>query len=78
MELVRDLASHFRTRIHEMRQIGVRDEARMLGDTVVRPPAVLHDRLQCSSPSRSRWRSSRTSAQPVKLSRRGRLKCCLL
>src|SRR4030095_10170187 len=29
-ELVRDLAAHFRTRI-EMRQIGVRDEARMLG-----------------------------------------------
>src|ERR671912_322972 len=29
-ELVRDLAAHFRARI-EMRQIGVRDEARMLG-----------------------------------------------
>ena len=29
-ELVRDLAGEFRTRI-EMRQIGVRDEARMLG-----------------------------------------------
>jgi len=29
-ELVRDLAAHFRLRI-EMRQIGVRDEARMLG-----------------------------------------------
>src|SRR5919108_505838 len=29
-ELVRDLAAHFRTRI-EMRQIGVRDEAKMLG-----------------------------------------------
>ena len=29
-ELVRDLAAHFRVRI-EMRQIGVRDEARMLG-----------------------------------------------
>ncbi len=42
-ELVRDLAAHFRTRI-EMRQIGVRDEARMLGGYgLVRPAAVLHD-----------------------------------
>ncbi len=42
-ELVRDLAAEFRTRI-EMRQIGVRDEARHARRLrVVRAAAVLHD-----------------------------------
>ena len=42
-ELVRDLAAHFRIRI-EMRQIGVRDEAKMLGGYgSVRAAALLHD-----------------------------------
>ena len=59
-ELVRDLAAHFRTRI-EMRQIGVRDEARCSAATA---PAAGRSaaRPGCrrSSRSRSRWRSSRT------------------
>ena len=42
-ELVRELAAEFRTRI-EMRQIGVRDEAKMYRRLRhLRPPAVLHD-----------------------------------
>jgi hypothetical protein len=59
-ELVKELA-RFRTRI-EMRQIGVRDEARLLGATAragVRCAARRGSRR--SSPSRYAWRSSRTS-----------------
>ena len=42
-ELVRDLAAHFRVRI-EMRQIGVRDEARDARRLrFLRPAALLHD-----------------------------------
>ena len=42
-ELVRDLAAQFRTRI-ELRQIGVRDEARTAGRLrLLRPAALLHD-----------------------------------
>ena len=41
-ELVRDLAAHFRTRI-EMRQIGVRDEAWMLGGYGSCGRPLLHD-----------------------------------
>ena len=78
-DLVRDLAAAFRCRI-EMRQIGVRDEARMLGGfgSCGRP-------LCCSS-----WLSSfepvsirmakqqELSLNPAKLSGLcGRLKCCL-
>ena len=40
-ELVRLLAAEFRTRI-EMRQTGVRDEARMIGGYGLRPTALLH------------------------------------
>ena len=39
-ELVKDLASVFRTRI-ELRQIGVRDQAKMLGGLSLRPALVL-------------------------------------
>ena len=62
-ELVRDMAAHFRIRI-EMRQIGVRDEARMLGGYGVRAGVrcVAPRSSKVSNPSRSRWRSSRTSA----------------
>ena len=62
-ELVRDLAAHFRIRI-EMRQIGVRDEAQDARRLrFVRASALLHDvSATPSSRSRSRWRSSRTSA----------------
>jgi len=61
-KLVRELAAHFRTRI-EMRQIGVRDEAKMLsgyggwgGRSAARPSS------RASRPCRSRWPSSSSSA----------------
>ena len=59
-ELVKDLASVFRTRI-ELRQIGVRDEAKMLGG--IGPCGRV---LCCSTwlgdfePVRSRWPRTRT------------------
>jgi cell fate regulator YaaT (PSP1 superfamily) len=78
-ELVRDLAAHFRMRI-EMRQIGVRDEAKMLGGygSCGRP-------LCCSTWLRSfepvsikMAKQQQLSLNPSKLSGQcGRLKCCL-
>lgn len=78
-ELVRQLARKFRTRI-EMRQIGVRDEARLLADygdcgkpvccnthLVVIPPISMH-----------MAKVQRATLDPAKISGRcGRLKCCL-
>ena len=58
-ELVKDLAAHFRMRI-ELRQIGVRDEARMLAES-----AFAEDRFAAAdgfmifSLCPSRWQSSR-------------------
>jgi cell fate regulator YaaT (PSP1 superfamily) len=78
-ELVRELAAHFRTRI-EMRQIGVRDEAKMLGGygpcgrplccttwlTSFEPITIKMAKLQ------------NLSLNPSRLSGMcGRLKCCL-
>jgi cell fate regulator YaaT (PSP1 superfamily) len=78
-ELVRELAAHYRTRI-EMRQIGVRDEARMLGGygacgqplccaawlTSFEPVTIKMAKLQ------------NLSLNPSRLSGMcGRLKCCL-
>jgi cell fate regulator YaaT (PSP1 superfamily) len=78
-ELVRELASHFRTRI-EMKQIGVRDEAKMLGGygpcgrplccttwlTSFEPVTIKMAKLQ------------NLSLNPSRLSGMcGRLKCCL-
>jgi cell fate regulator YaaT (PSP1 superfamily) len=78
-ELVRELAAHFRTRI-EMRQIGVRDEAKMLGGygpcgrplccttwlTSFEPVTIKMAKLQ------------NLSLSPSRLSGMcGRLKCCL-
>ena len=59
-DLVRELASEFRTRI-ELRQVGVRDEAKMLGGygTCGRPLCCTTFSRR-SSRCRSRWRSSRT------------------
>lgn len=78
-ELVRELAAHYRTRI-EMRQIGVRDEARMLGGY-----GPCGQALCCSA-----WLPSfepvtikmaklqNLSLNPSRLSGMcGRLKCCL-
>jgi cell fate regulator YaaT (PSP1 superfamily) len=78
-ELVRDLASHFRTRI-EMRQIGVRDEARMLGGYgPCGRPLCCTTWLQSFEPISIRMaKQQNLSLNPSRLSGMcGRLKCCL-
>lgn len=78
-ELVRDLASHFRTRI-EMRQIGVRDEARILGGYgPCGRPLCCTTWLQSFEPISIRMaKQQNLSLSPSKLSGMcGRLKCCL-
>jgi cell fate regulator YaaT (PSP1 superfamily) len=78
-ELVRDLASHFRTRI-EMRQIGVRDEARLLGGYgSCGRPLCCTTWLQTFEPiSIKMAKQQNLSLNPSKLSGMcGRLKCCL-
>jgi cell fate regulator YaaT (PSP1 superfamily) len=78
-ELVRDLAAHFRTRI-EMRQIGVRDEARMLGGYgPCGRPLCCTTWLQSFDPISIRMaKQQNLSLNPSKLSGMcGRLKCCL-
>jgi cell fate regulator YaaT (PSP1 superfamily) len=78
-ELVRELASEFRTRI-EMRQIGVRDEAKMYGGygTCGRPLCCTTF-LQSFEPiSIKMAKQQDLSLNPSKLSGLcGRLKCCL-
>lgn len=78
-ELVRELAAEFRTRI-EMRQIGVRDEAKMLGGygTCGRPLCCTTF-LQTFEPvSIKMAKQQDLSLNPSKLSGLcGRLKCCL-
>ena len=78
-ELVRDLAAHFRTRI-EMRQIGVRDEARMLGGYgSCGRPLCCTTWLQSFEPISIRMaKQQNLSLNPSRLSGMcGRLKCCL-
>lgn len=78
-ELVRDLAAHFRTRI-EMRQIGVRDEARMLGGYgSCGRPLCCTTWLQGFEPISIRMaKQQQLSLNPSRLSGMcGRLKCCL-
>lgn len=78
-ELVRDLASHFRTRI-EMRQIGVRDEARILGGYgPCGRPLCCTTFLQTFEPVSIRMaKQQQLSLNPSRLSGMcGRLKCCL-
>ena len=78
-ELVRDLAAHFRTRI-EMRQIGVRDEARLLGGYgSCGRPLCCTTWLQAFEPiSIKMAKQQHLSLNPSKLSGMcGRLKCCL-
>ncbi|MEO6236473.1 MAG: regulatory iron-sulfur-containing complex subunit RicT [Vicinamibacterales bacterium] len=78
-ELVRDLAAHFRMRI-EMRQIGVRDEAKLLGGY-----GSCGRALCCTTWLRSfepitikMAKQQQLSLNPSKLSGQcGRLKCCL-
>jgi cell fate regulator YaaT (PSP1 superfamily) len=78
-ELVRDLAARYRCRI-EMRQIGVRDEARMLGGYgSCGRPLCCTTWLQHFEPVSIRMaKAQQLSLNPSKLSGVcGRLKCCL-
>lgn len=78
-ELVRDLAQHFRTRI-EMRQIGVRDEAKLVGGL-----GICGRELCCSSHLRDfapvsvkMAKAQGLALNPTKISGQcGRLLCCL-
>jgi len=78
-ELVKDLTQHLRTRV-ELRQIGVRDEAKVLG--TVGPcgqPLCCRTFLQTFAPVSIRMAKDQNLAlNPSKLSGMcGRLKCCL-
>jgi cell fate regulator YaaT (PSP1 superfamily) len=78
-ELVRDLAAEFRTRI-EMRQIGVRDEAKMIGGygTCGRPLCCTTFLTTFEPVSIKMAKQQDLSLNPSKLSGLcGRLKCCL-
>lgn len=78
-ELVKDLARHYRTRI-EMRQIGVRDEARLLADYGdCGKPVCCNTHLTVLPPVTMRMaKLQKTTLDPAKISGRcGRLKCCL-
>ena len=78
-ELVRDLAGHFHVRI-EMRQIGVRDEAKMLGGYgPCGRPLCCTTWLNGFEPvSIKMAKQQQLSLTPSKLSGQcGRLKCCL-
>jgi len=78
-ELVKDLARAFRTRI-EMRQIGVRDEAKLLADYGdCGKPVCCNTHLSRMPPVSMRMaKVQKTTLDPSKISGRcGRLKCCL-
>ncbi|RUM43969.1 MAG: hypothetical protein DSY35_02705 [Desulfurobacterium sp.] len=78
-QLVRDLAAHFRTRI-ELRQIGVRDEVKMLGAVgMCGRVCCCKDFLECfESVSLNLARLQGLPPNPAKLSGAcGRLMCCL-
>jgi cell fate regulator YaaT (PSP1 superfamily) len=78
-ELVRELAAEFRTRI-EMRQIGVRDEAKMIGGygTCGRPLCCTTFLQSFEPVSIKMAKQQDLSLNPSKLSGLcGRLKCCL-
>jgi cell fate regulator YaaT (PSP1 superfamily) len=78
-ELVKDLARAFHTRI-EMRQIGVRDEAKLLADYGdCGKPVCCNTHLSRMPPVSMRMaKLQKTTLDPAKISGRcGRLKCCL-
>ncbi len=78
-ELVKDLARALRTRI-EMRQIGVRDEAKLLADYGdCGKPVCCNTHLTRMPPVSMRMaKLQKTTLDPSKISGRcGRLKCCL-
>jgi len=77
--LVKDLASQYRTRI-EMRQIGVRDEARLLADVEhCGRPLCCKSFMKDLAPVTMRMaKAQKTTLDPAKISGRcGRLMCCL-
>jgi cell fate regulator YaaT (PSP1 superfamily) len=78
-ELVKDLARALRTRI-EMRQIGVRDEAKLMADYGdCGKPVCCNTHLTAMPPvSMKMAKLQKTTLDPAKISGRcGRLKCCL-
>ena len=78
-ELVKQLASEFQTRI-EMRQIGVRDEAKLLADFGdCGKPVCCNTHLSEMPPvSMKMAKLQKATLDPTKISGRcGRLKCCL-
>jgi len=78
-ELVKQLAAEFQTRI-EMRQIGVRDEARLLADYGdCGKPVCCNTHLSAMPPvSMKMAKIQKATLDPTKISGRcGRLKCCL-
>ena len=78
-ELVKDLASVFRTRI-ELRQIGVRDEAKMMGGLGIcgRPFCCTYFLGEFQPVSIKMAKEQGLSLNPVKISGTcGRLMCCL-
>src|SRR5262249_27006370 len=78
-ELVKDLAREFRTRI-EMRQIGVRDEAKLLADYGdCGKPVCCNTHMLVMPPVSMRMaKLQKSTLNPTKISGRcGRLKCCL-
>ncbi|MDO4750129.1 MAG: stage 0 sporulation family protein [Eubacteriales bacterium] len=78
-ELVKDLASVFRTRI-ELRQIGVRDEAKMLGGLgICGRPFCCSQFLNSFQPVSTKMAKAQSmSLNPTKISGTcGRLMCCL-
>ncbi len=78
-QLVRDLAKEFQTRI-EMRQIGVRDEAKLLADygDCGRPICCASHLSKMPPVSMRMAKLQKATLDPSKISGRcGRLKCCL-
>ena len=78
-ELVKALAQRYRTRI-EMRQIGVRDEAKLLADYGDCGKPVCCNTHLCEMPpvSMKMAKVQKATLDPTKISGRcGRLKCCL-
>lgn len=78
-ELVKDLAREYRTRI-EMRQIGVRDEAKLLADYGdCGKPVCCNTHMAVMPPvSMKMAKLQKSTLDPSKISGRcGRLKCCL-
>ncbi len=78
-QLVKDLAAEFQMRI-EMRQIGVRDEAKLLADygDCGKPVCCNTHLLQMPPVSMKMAKLQKATLDPTKISGRcGRLKCCL-